>query len=39
MHSYRLRFVDKDHVRGEWEYYQGGKPAAKHAFDLTRKQP
>jgi hypothetical protein len=36
MHRYRLRFVDADHIHGEWEYYDGGKAAGTHIFDLTR---
>jgi hypothetical protein len=39
MHGYRVRFVDGDHIHGEWEYYQGGKSAGKHAFDLVRQKP
>ncbi len=39
MHSYRVRFVDRDHIRGEWEYYQRGQSAGKHTFELARKQP
>jgi hypothetical protein len=38
MHSYRVRFVDADHLHGEWELYTEGKSAAKHAFDLVRKK-
>jgi hypothetical protein len=38
MHNYRVRFVDADHIKGEWEYYQDGKAAGKHTFDLVRKK-
>ena len=38
MHAYRVRFVDGDRLRGEWELYKDGKSAAKHAFDLVRKK-
>jgi hypothetical protein len=38
MHGYEVRFVDSDHIVGEWEYYQGGKSAGKHTFDLVRKK-
>ena len=38
MHGYQVRFVDKDHILGEWEYYQGGKSGGKYTFDLVRKK-
>jgi hypothetical protein len=38
MHSARIRFVDADHLQGEWELYVDGKPAGKHTFDLVRKK-
>jgi hypothetical protein len=38
MHNYRVRFVDADHLHGEWEFYQDGKSASKHTFDLVRKK-
>jgi hypothetical protein len=38
MHDYRVRFVDADHLHGEWEYYMDGKAAGKHTFDLVRKK-
>jgi hypothetical protein len=27
-----------DHIVGDWEFYQGGKPGGKHSLDLVRKQ-
>ncbi len=38
MHDCHIRFVDADHIQGEWELYMDGKPAGKHAFDLIRKK-
>ncbi len=38
MHGCRLRFVDADHLHGEWELFKDGKSSAKHAFDLVRKK-
>jgi hypothetical protein len=38
MHNCRIRFVDADHIQGEWELYVDGKSAGKHAFDLVRKK-
>jgi hypothetical protein len=38
MHGYRVRFVDADHLHGEWQFYVGGKAAEKHTFDLVRKK-
>ncbi len=38
MHNYRVRFVDADHLHGEWDYYTDGKSAGKHVFDLVRKK-
>jgi hypothetical protein len=39
MHSYRVRFVDRDQIRGEWEYFERGKSAGIHTFDLARTRP
>jgi len=38
MHGYKVRFVDADHLHAEWEFYQAGKSAGKHTFDLVRKK-
>jgi hypothetical protein len=38
MHNCRIRFVDADHIQGEWELYADGKSAGKHTFDLVRKK-
>lgn len=38
MHNYRVRFVDADHLHGEWELYIDGKSDSKHTFDLVRKK-
>ncbi len=38
MHGCKVRFIDADHLHAKWEYYQAGKSAGKHAFDLVRKK-
>jgi hypothetical protein len=38
MHGYKVRFVDADHLHGEWEFYRNGKSAGKHIIDLVRKK-
>jgi hypothetical protein len=38
MHSFRLRFVDADHLHSECQIFAKGKLADKHALDLVRKK-
>ena len=38
MHSFRLRFVDADHLHSECQIFAKGKPADKHSLDLVRKK-
>lgn len=38
MHDCVYRFGDANQFHTEWQLYVGGKPAAKHSFDLVRKQ-
>jgi hypothetical protein len=38
IHGGRIRFVDADHIHSEWEFYEQGKAAGKHTFDLVRRK-
>lgn len=38
IHNGKIRFLDADHLKSEWEFYTDGKPAGKHSFDLVRKK-
>ena len=38
MHSFRVRFVDADHLHIEGQAYANGKPREVHALDLVRKK-
>jgi hypothetical protein len=38
MHNAKVRFVDADHLKSEWELYVDGKPSATHGFDIIRKK-
>jgi hypothetical protein len=38
IHGGRIRMVDADHLRSEWDYWQDGKSAGKHVFELVRKK-
>ncbi|MBS1713846.1 MAG: hypothetical protein JST30_05865 [Armatimonadetes bacterium] len=36
MHTATYRFIDDDHITGEWTSYQDGKPGASITFDMHR---
>jgi len=38
IHGGRIRLIDADHLQSEWEYWQDGKSAGKHDFELVRKK-
>jgi hypothetical protein len=38
MHELNFAFVDADHIKTAWQYYQDGKPGEKAEFDLVRKK-
>ncbi|MFC2171882.1 hypothetical protein ACFLU6_04540 [Acidobacteriota bacterium] len=36
MHATRIKFVGKDKVNSEWDYYEGGKQKGTYSFSLVR---
>ena len=36
MHNATFRFIDDQHFKSAWDFYDGGKPKEKHAFEYTR---
>jgi hypothetical protein len=36
MHSGRIMFIDKDHIKAEWDGYSEGKKVGTHKLDLKR---